>query len=359
MPSAPCGPRIRPENLGRARRWALASHRVYAALAADPALAARCGVRLRRNLSCFPVPIAEHEAEAERVRATRDAGLFDFRHDKALIAEYDNSGYGTVDAFQHLSPVIDTDRAMAFLMELVQSKGAKLVTGTVEGDLFAQEAELRKTYSADVIVNTTGLGARELIGDGHVYSGRGGLLRVLNDGQAFLEIEHAMVVNTRDPEDYDIVFIVPRNDDILILGTFIEKDEEACELTVDAPAMVTMREKCERFVPQLEGARLDPEYLMAQGIRPLRDGDVRVKREPRATMGEQNQIIHAYGHGIGGWSLAFGSAFQVLSLVQSLWLSGLIFAFFVFSNLTTALKFAFRLVNVEYRNANAFLASLT
>lgn len=36
---------------------------------------------------------------------------------------------------------------------------------------------------------------------------------------------HALVVNNAEPENYNIVFIVPQNDEILILGTFIEFDE--------------------------------------------------------------------------------------------------------------------------------------
>lgn len=317
FPSAPCGPRISANNVDRIRNWALDSYDVYYDLATDPDLANRYGVQLRKNLSCFPVPIKMHDVEYERVQAIEKAGIPGFRHDANLIQEYDNSGYGAADAFEHISPVIDTDQAMSFLMEIVESKGAKLVAGVVKGDLWEHESEIRAKYDADIIVNTSGLGARELASDPNVHAGRGGLLRVVNDGSQFAKIEHAMVVNTPDPEDYNIVFIVPRNDNTLILGTFIEMDEEAYELKLDSPAMIEMREKCERFVPQLKNARLDPEYDMAQGLRPLRKGDVRVQRESRVKNDQPSQVIHAYGHGIGGWSLAFGSAFEVLSLVES------------------------------------------
>lgn len=40
--------------------------------------------------------------------------------------------------------------------------------------------------------------------------------------------------------------------------------------------------------------------------------------ELRRTGDKPSSIVHAYGHGIGGWTQAFGSAFEVLSLVQGI-----------------------------------------
>ena len=68
-------------------------------------------------------------------------------------------------------------------------------------------------------------------------------------------------------------------------------------------------EKCEKF-------RLDPDHPIAQGLRPLREGDARVEREPRMKGTAASRIVHSYGHGIGGWTLAFGSALEVAFLVD-------------------------------------------
>lgn len=152
---------------------------------------------------------------------------------------------------------------------------------------------------------------------------RGGLLRVVNDGKDFKKITHAMVVNKAEKKDKkkkktdrDIVFIVPRNDDILVLGTFLELDKWTTDLKVDTPIMQSMREQCEKFVPALKNARLDPDYPIAQGLRPLRKGDVRIEREPRMRESTPSRTVHSYGHGIGGWTLAFGSASEVAFLVD-------------------------------------------
>ena len=222
---------------------------------------------------------------------------------------------------------------MIFLFDLLQNKGALLLSDTIHGDLWDNESRLLEAYQAHAIVNASGLGARELASDSTVIPARGGLLRVVNDGKDVERITHAMVVNKDkkadfntlkkkkkfgkdEKEDCDVVFIVPRNDDILILGTFIELDEWALDLTVESPVMKIMRAKCEKFVPALKNAGLDPNYPVAQGLGPLREGDVRVKREPRVKGSVPSRIVHSYGHGTGGWTLAFGSALEVASLVD-------------------------------------------
>jgi D-amino-acid oxidase len=128
---------------------------------------------------------------------------------------------GVVDAYKHESPVIDTDCYMVWLQALVASKGAKLFTARISGDLLTQEDALLSSYDAHVIVNATGLAGRELAADKTVYPLRGALIRLVNDGSRFPVVSEALVVahdyEKRD-EDGGIVFIVPRNDRTLILG---------------------------------------------------------------------------------------------------------------------------------------------
>ena len=335
FPCAPCGPLAAPENLDKVRRWAMDSYDIYSAIAADPIVGSQFGVRLRNAVSFFPVPIDEHESERERLAQIKKYRLKGFRHDARLLQQYDKSGDDVADAFEHLAPVIDTDQAMKFLLDLLQSKGAVFLSQTVCGDLWENEDRLLQLYQADAIVNASGLGARELASDNAVLPARGGLLRLVNDGQDFERITHAMVVNKAEKsccnkplnkkkkkkegkadKDCDIVFIVPRNDEILVLGTFLELDEWTTDLTVSSPVVQIMREKCEKFMPGLKNARLDPDYPIAQGLRPLREGDARVEREHRMKNCVQSRIVHSYGHGVGGWTLAFGSALEVASLVR-------------------------------------------
>ena len=69
-------------------------------------------------------------------------------------------------------------------------------------------------------------------------------------------------------------------------------------------------------MPALRNVRLDPEYPIAQGLRPLREGDARVEREPRMKGTVASRIVHSYRHCIGGWTLAFGSALEAAFLMD-------------------------------------------
>lgn len=110
------------------------------------------------------------------------SGVRGFRHDAQIIGERGiDEKFGAVDAYEHLAPIIDTDRAMQWLTNLVEQKGAGLITGTSTGDLFNQETSLRAKYNVDVIFNAAGLAEAELAGDTACYPIRGSLLGVIND----------------------------------------------------------------------------------------------------------------------------------------------------------------------------------
>ena len=190
---------------------------------------------------------------------------------------------------------------MMWLQDLVAAKGGKLVTQRISGDLLANEDELLQMHDAQVILNATGLGGFELAADKTVYPLRGALIRVVNDGTRFPIVKEALVVahdyEKRD-DDGGIVFIVPRNDQTLILGGksstyrlhparrshseytgIAQPNEDQLDLTLDSPEIRRMRERCNRFVPGLENAELDPHSPLVQGLRPVRGENVRVERE--------------------------------------------------------------------------------
>lgn len=145
-----------------------------------------------------------------------------YERDPLLVTKHAVSQQaGVVDAYKHVSPVIDTDAYMLWLRSVVEAKGGKLVTEHVSGDLLEQEDELLQAFDAQYIVNATGLGAFEAAGDKTVYPLRGALIRVVNDGTKFPKVTEALVVANdyaKRDEDGGIVFIVPRNDKTLILG---------------------------------------------------------------------------------------------------------------------------------------------
>ncbi|KAK0486107.1 hypothetical protein IW261DRAFT_778991 [Armillaria novae-zelandiae] len=224
-----------------------------------------------------------------------------FVRDPDLIAKHAvNQNAGVVDAYSHLAPVIDTDAYMVWLHDMVEAKGAELITRRIEGDLLDSEAKLLEAYGAVAIVNATGLNSFEAAGDKSCYPLRGGLIRLVNDGKRFPKVTEALAVthdNELSSEHEDIVFIVPRNDNILILGGIAQPHKWELNLTMESPEIRRMRERCNKFVPGLENAEFDPAASVVQGLRPTRVGNVRVEREPRPNRmhGGSSNIVHSYG----------------------------------------------------------------
>lgn len=84
-----------------------------------------------------------------------------------------NSACGVVDAYQHMAPMIDTVVFMHWLYKQCHEKGCRFVQDSIQGLLRDQAEELKIKYKAQLIVNCSGLSARELAGDENVYPSRG------------------------------------------------------------------------------------------------------------------------------------------------------------------------------------------
>lgn len=305
------------------QKWALESLEVYRTMASNKELAAAFGIKVDLCTSFHTNKIKDDVVKSKKMDLILSSKLPNFHWNLSdLLSKYNanpNSHGGLHDAYEHLAPLIDTDVAISFLTRLVRAKGANLVTDTISGSLQAIEPHLR-VYNASAIVNATGSAALETASDESVYPLRGAVLRVINDGSDFPRITNSFLVSTESKPDgnfRDMAFIVPRNDNILILGSITQPNQWQFDLTPESPEIKDMRKRCEDLLPVLKNARLDPKYPLAQGARPYRKGNVRVEREGRKTWGK-SRIVHAYGHGGAGWSLAFGSGRECLRLVEEI-----------------------------------------
>ncbi|MCJ1473670.1 hypothetical protein MMC13_002321 [Lambiella insularis] len=323
FPPAVCGQHTDAISLQHSKRWCIVAYHIWDAIAASPELSQLSGVKMKPADFFFPVPIEEDMGEMSKMLEIVSSGMRGFHRGAEIIKDRGvDESYGVVDAYEHLAPIIDTDQSMKWLTDLVERKGARLFTRAIKGDLLHQETDLRAAYQADIIINATGLAGLELAGDQSCYPIRGGLIRVINDGSDFPKLNHALTM--ADHTSNEIVFIVPRNDNIMLLGGIVEPHKNELSLTLDSPIIKRMRARCEAFLPCLKSARLDPEYPLAQGLRPFRQHNVRVERElrPRAlNEGDEDtalpsRIIHSYGQGGAGWSVSFGCAADVVMLVE-------------------------------------------
>ncbi|HEV2721737.1 MAG TPA: FAD-dependent oxidoreductase [Thermoanaerobaculia bacterium] len=145
-----------------------------------------------------------------------------------------------------------------------------------------------RALDADVVVNCTGLGARELCGDGDLRPGRGVVLRTRNPGI----VRHAVVMEP-------LTYVLTRTDDVVLGGT----DDDVESRDVPRALAEKIYARCKAVEP-----RLPAELGVDVGFRPLRSA-VRLERE--------GNVIHNYGHGGAGFTVSWGCARDVLRLTRS------------------------------------------
>ncbi|KAF9262943.1 hypothetical protein L218DRAFT_372345 [Marasmius fiardii PR-910] len=283
----------------------MVAYHIWNAIASDEELSSVAGVRMKPSAFYFPSPVDGDDLQRKReeIAASGIQAGWKKPHRKRRI----DPNHGGVDAYEIMAPVIDTDTGMAWLMALVKAKGGEIITETIKGDLLNQEQQLRERFGVDTIIDSTGIARAQTAGDNSCYPIRGGLVRVINDGKDFPKVEAAMTISAHVARHNEIVFIVPRNENILLMGGFTKPHEWNLDLTPDSPVMQRMKARCEAFLPDLKNARLDSGYPMAQGLRPFRGTNIRVERELRPAVSgtSPSRIIHSYGHGGAGWSLSF------------------------------------------------------
>jgi D-amino-acid oxidase len=150
-----------------------------------------------------------------------------------------------------------------------------------------------------LIVNCTGLGARQVAGDERVFPIRGQIVRVRPaDG-----IRRARV---HDETASTLAYVVPRANDLVLGGTYQDDD---WNLRPDADDEAGIVERCRRIEPQLGEFEI---VSRAVGLRPGR-ASVRLEVE---RLGERCSVVHDYGHGGYGVTLSWGCAAEVVHLVR-------------------------------------------
>jgi D-amino-acid oxidase len=308
-PPAVCGHHTDQVSLNRSKAWCETSYRIFADLAADPGT----GVFFRPVTFYFERPIEEDAVQREKM-AELAAKVRQFKHDPGVIAANGiNPALGLCDAYGHLAPMVDTDLYMTWLFGEVARAGARIIKRKLPGRLLEQRAALEREYGAGAIVNCTGLGAAELTGE-RMYPLRGALIRVRNDGSRIPAVTEAHCVSRDDAsKERGFIFIVPRGQDMLVLGGLAEPDLWGLDIGLDNYEPIrAMYERCIEFMPALQHAEIDTAEPVRVGLRPCRGRNVRL--EPEAG----TRIVHNYGHGGSGVTFSWGCAFEVVDHVKRL-----------------------------------------
>jgi D-amino-acid oxidase len=264
----------RPYPRDEVSRWSARTYGILSALVAHPA----AGVAIRVGRDYFRRRVADPwwrpaVPELGRVEARR---LPD----------------GYADGYELRVPVIDMGVHLGWLHDELERSGVALRISRV--------AELSEAFSgADVVVNCTGLGARELAGDSTVTPVRGQVVVVEQFGLTEWRLDRS------DPQR--LTYVVPRRDCVILGGTAQEGDSDLAPRPETAAAIL---DRCGALLPEVRSSRVIAHRV---GLRPGRPA-VRLATEHTP----QGWVVHCYGHGGAGVTLAYGCAEGVAALVTGL-----------------------------------------
>jgi D-amino-acid oxidase len=259
----------------RVTAWGEYALRRFKQIQADPA----SGVFLTHVLELRPAPSPD---------PWWTPAVEDFRH--AAVEELPP---GYPDGFLFEAPVIDTNVYMDYLMRTFQARGGQLARRAV--------SDLAEAFAAcDTVVNCSGLGARELVGDRDLRPARGQAIRVRPNGF------RRVLIDEEGPNS--LAYIVPRTRDIVLGGTF----EEGAESTeIDSETTGAILRRCAALAPIFSAITAEDILQVVCGLRPVRS-TVRVEAERIAPA---RLLIHNYGHGGAGITLSWGCAAEVVKLL--------------------------------------------
>ena len=246
----------------RVAAWGARGYAALAALADDPA----SGVRMARGTEVLP-------------GGTPDpwwaAGVPDLARTPPPL--------GWDDAWSFTAPLVDMPVHLVWLRERLESLGGTLTRMSLAG---------LPHPDGGLVVNCSGMGARLLAHETDVHPARGQVL--LLEG---VDVDRWWL----DGTDHDHpTYVVPRTDRVVVGGTFEEGDWSR---TPDPATAESILRRAARLVPAVAAGRVVAQRV---GLRPVRS-QVRLER-----IGD---VVHCYGHGGAGVTLAQGCADEVVGLV--------------------------------------------
>lgn len=218
--------------------------------------------------------------------------VFGFRHVKvdSQEAQLLHLPSDVVDIWSFSTYIVSTTSYLQWLTEKSRVGGVKFQQRKI--------SSLDELSSYDVIINCTGIGSCELLGDRLMLPVRGQAMLVRAPW-----IKHWLV----DYRKHGFAYVFPRARDVVLGGTAQEGDWSE---TPDPETAAEILDKCRTFVPSLCGAEVIGGWA---GLRPLRD-PVRLEscEGPGGSL-----LVHCYGHGGQGIVLSWGCALDIGDILQA------------------------------------------
>jgi D-amino-acid oxidase len=184
-------------------------------------------------------------------------------------------------------PLMDTTIYLDYLAARFRK-----AAGEIHADFrFENLADVDRKF--DLVINCTGIGARELLQDVDLEPHRGQVAIVPKiEGLSF-----AIVC-----DDAPLMYAIPRTNDCVFGGT----NELSDNLAADPATTSRIVAECSRVLD------VDKPRVLAErvGLRPFRRSGVRLERN---RLCDGRTVVHNYGHGGAGFTLSWGCAREVLN----------------------------------------------
>ncbi|XP_011180438.2 D-aspartate oxidase-like [Zeugodacus cucurbitae] len=194
------------------------------------------------------------------------------------------------EGIHYITYTSEPAKLLPYLMKRFQANGGKIVQQKITN---LEEFITNSEY--EVIINCTGLGSRECVKDNGMFPIRGQVSRVKANWLYYAFMD----------ESDDGNYIIPNYESVVLGGTHQKNDYNTKVCPNDKAFIVN---GCRDMLPSLENAQHLSDWV---GLRPGRDA-LRLEAEK----GGKKIIIHNYGHGGAGVTLAWGCAKEVLELLK-------------------------------------------
>ncbi|GAA5978430.1 hypothetical protein JCM5350_001164 [Sporobolomyces pararoseus] len=211
--------------------------------------------------------------------------------------------------------LIDTPAYLPYLRSRFLSNSGQIHRVSTLPSLASALSADPSLSDASLVVNCTGLGSRTLVNDEKAFPTRGQLVIVRAPW-----VKHGMTRLGKGVYDYTI----PRRNGLVVLGGCAEKDNWDPKPREDMSRRIKTR--CLALCPELlapskrENGTIDDLEVVeeAVGLRPTREGGIRLEVEEVAKEGSGGKIkvVHHYGHGGYGYQSSWGSAEAAVDLVD-------------------------------------------
>lgn len=196
---------------------------------------------------------------------------------------------GFVSGYHATVPLMDMPRYLDYLVDRFAAAGGALGLSPVLSLVEAAD-------DSRIVINCSGVGAHELVGDPGVRPVRGQSVVVTNPGVTEYFIEFGT--------EGDTIGVMPHGDRVVLGGVALEQDWNR---EPDPETTAGILRRCARVDPRLAEAAVLEERV---GLRPGR-ASVRVSAEEYVG----SRIVHNYGHAGSGVALSWGCAYAVAALV--------------------------------------------